>query len=130
MIFLRRLLWYSFGLILGVLLVVFLFKDRDFQCTYLPNNRVLVDLKDQRFKTIELDSNSLKYLEMFQDSIFHNAFLLQGNIDFKESKVVTREEIKYSQYPIQINYKGTKWKAIWERRVDTSAVLSIIKVSN
>jgi hypothetical protein len=115
---------------MGVLLVIFLFKDHDFQCTYLPNNRVLVDLNDQRVKSIELDSSSIKYIQMFKDSIFLNSFFLYGKVDFKESKVITREEIKYSQYPIQINYQGTQWKAIWERREDTAVVLSLTKMTN
>ena len=65
-----------------------------------------------------------------KDSIFLNSFFLYGNVDFKESKVITREEIKYSQYPIQINYQGTQWKAIWERREDTAVVLSLTKMTN
>ena len=125
--FLRRLGWYAIGMGLGILLVIFLFKDRDFQCTYLPNNRVLVDLNDQKIKLIELDSHSSKYLEICQDSSFIESFLIRGNIDFGKSKVVTREEIKYSQYPIELFYKGVHWNAIWERRVDTVALIKLQK---
>ena len=113
---------------LGILLVIFLFKDRDFQCTYLPNNRVLVDLNDQKIKLIELDSHSSEYIKICQDSSFIESFLMRGNIDFSKSKVVTREEIKYSQYPIELFYKGVHWNGIWERRVDTVALIKLQKI--
>ncbi len=125
--FLRRLGWYAIGMGLGILLVIFLFKDRDFQCTYLPNNRVLVDLNDQKIKLIELDSQSYKFLKICQDSSFIESFLIRGNIDFGKSKVVTREDIKYSQYPIELFYEGVNWNAIWERRVDTVALIRLQK---
>tara|TARA_B100000768_G_C11259503_1_gene368094 strand:+ start:1193 stop:1579 length:387 start_codon:yes stop_codon:yes gene_type:complete len=125
--FLRRLGWYAIGMGLGILLVIFLFKDRDFQCTYLPNNRVLVDLNDQKIKLIELDSQSYKFLKICQDSSFIESFLIRGNIDFGKSKVVTREDIKYSQYPIELFYEGVNWNAIWERRDDTVALIRLQK---
>ncbi|CAI8386403.1 MAG: Uncharacterised protein [Owenweeksia sp. TMED14] len=121
----QRFGWFAVGLGLGILLVVFLFKGRDFQCTYLPNNRVLVNLNDQSFKYVELDSQSVIFSEICSDSSFLNAFLMRGDIDFGESKVVTRQEIKYSQYPIELIWEGLKWRALWERRNDTAALLSI-----
>ena len=53
---------------------------------------------------------------------------MRGNIDFSKSKVVTREEIKYSQYPIELFYKGVHWNGIWERRVDTVALIKLQKI--
>lgn len=130
MSFIRRLGWYAIGMGLGILLVIFLFKDRDFQCTYLPNNRVLVDLNDQKIKLIELDSQSYKYFGICQDSSFIESFLVRGNINFSKSKVVTREDIKYSQYPIELFYEGINWNGVWERRIDTAALISLQKIKN
>lgn len=130
MSFIRRLGWYAIGMGLGILLVIFLFKDRDFQCTYLPNNRVLVDLNDQKIKLIELDSQSYKYIGICQDSSFIESFLVRGNINFSKSKVVTREDIKYSQYPIELFYEGISWNGVWERRIDTAALISLQKIKN
>jgi hypothetical protein len=41
----RKLLLYFLGLGLGMVMVYFFFGDRDIQCSYFPNDRVLSDLR-------------------------------------------------------------------------------------
>lgn len=41
----RKILYYLLGVGLGVVMVYFFFGDRDIQCNYFPNDRVLYDLR-------------------------------------------------------------------------------------
>ena len=51
--FFRKLLYYLIGVGLGVLIVIFLFGDRDFGCSYFPNDRVLSDLRKKELSIPE-----------------------------------------------------------------------------
>ncbi|NCZ94992.1 MAG: hypothetical protein EBZ16_05630, partial [Flavobacteriia bacterium] len=95
--FWQRFSWYAVGLGLGTLLVIFLFSGRDFQCTYLPNNRVLVDLHDQPVRSVAPEAQDPWQQACAGDSAFLEAFLMRGEIDFSEAQVTTREEgLKHS----------------------------------
>lgn len=45
MALLRRFGWFLVGVTIGTILVVFFFGDRDIQCSYFPNDRLLADLR-------------------------------------------------------------------------------------
>jgi hypothetical protein len=67
----RKFLYYFIGMGLGVLMVYFIFGDRDIQCSYFPNDRVLSDLRKKdltlsvdvqhKIDRSELDTSGLSY---------------------------------------------------------------------
>lgn len=83
MAFLKRLGWYLVGLSIGLIFLVFILKKKtgegglDF--CYLPNCRVL---KDMRSKPITF-SESLP--EQYRDTMMIKAFLKDGDVDFGKS---------------------------------------------
>jgi len=123
----QRVAWYVLGVGLGTLLAYFFFADRDFQCTYFPNNRVLVDLHDQPVYFVDSGAFTIWMDEAKGDSAFLEAFLIRGEIDFSESQVTTRDKnLKYSTYSIQLDWKEKKFLGEWQKRKD-SAVLVALK---
>lgn len=84
MAFLRRMGWFLVGVGLGTLLVIFMFGDREFQCSYFPNDRVLADLqkKELLFSTAVDCQNTC----LSADSTFYSGVLNNSNVDFDFNK--------------------------------------------
>lgn len=83
MAFLRKLFFFLIGVGLGSLMVYFLFGNRDIQCSYFPNDRVLYDL---RKKNLVIEEPILQELESLQlDTSDISALLRNGKVDFKQS---------------------------------------------
>ncbi len=70
----RKLLYYFAGVLLGTLIVFFLFGDRDIQCSYFPNDRVLYDLRKKELK--------LAYPALAEDSTGIGFALERASVDF------------------------------------------------
>jgi hypothetical protein len=122
----QRIAWYAFGLGLGTILAYFFFSGRDFQCTYLPNNRVLVDMHDQSHWVVSPEASVLWKKTDTPDSAMFKAFLMRGNIRFSDAQVTTRvDSLQYSRYPINLDWKDQVFEGIWERREDTVVLLSL-----
>ncbi len=87
MAFLKRLGWYLVGLSIGMIFLVFFLKKKtqetglDF--CYLPNCRVLKDLRSKTFALSEEVESLLLAHEL--DSVVLQSFLKDGDIDFKGS---------------------------------------------
>lgn len=77
----KKLAIYALGVGMGIILVYFFFGDRDIQCNYFPNDRVLYDLrkKDLRFR----DGLAQK---MPQVDTIVNAALHYGQVNFEKSE--------------------------------------------
>ncbi len=82
--FFKKLLFYLFGVTLGIFAVIFMFGDRDIQCSYFPNDRVLYDLRkkeaiisEEMWREMEYKNIEINDLEMM---------LLNGDVNFKKSK--------------------------------------------
>ncbi|KRO74286.1 MAG: hypothetical protein O3B20_03220 [Bacteroidetes bacterium] len=128
--FWQRFSWYAVGLGLGTLLVIFLFSGRDFQCTYLPNNRVLVDLHDQPVRSVAPEAQDPWQQACAGDSAFLEAFLMRGEIDFSEAQVTTREEgLKHSSYPITLEWQDQSYQGWWERRTDSAVLIRLERLA-
>lgn len=92
MAFLKRLGWYLVGLSIGLVFLVFFLKkktqDTGLEFCYLPNCRVL---KDLRSKPLTLSEKALAQMEADQlDTLFVKSFFRDGDVDFKKSD--TRSE--------------------------------------
>jgi hypothetical protein len=105
MAFLKRLGWYLVGLSIGLIFLVFILKKKtgegglDF--CYLPNCRVL---KDMRSKPITF-SETLS--EAYRDTLLIQSFLKDGDVDFGKSD--TKSE-PCKTYVISHEHKGQEWE--------------------
>ncbi|RNC90116.1 MAG: DUF4258 domain-containing protein [Allomuricauda sp.] len=87
MAFLKRLGWYLVGLSIGLIFLVFLFKKKseesNVEFCYLPNCRVL---KDMRTKKLVLSDKAISQLTTFElDTLIIRSTLEDGSIDFSNS---------------------------------------------
>lgn len=120
MAFLRRLLFYIIGIGLGILIVLALFGDRDFDYAYGPQARV-----KKLFRTKIIDSTSLNHvvLDLSADSIYYHA-VTKGRVDFSESD--TRKE-PCGTYTLKFEYLETDYRMTIENCSDTVNVLDLIR---
>lgn len=81
--FFKKLALYLFGVGLGVLAVYFIFGDRDIQCNYFPNDRVLYDLGKKEIAYGE-EVRALLAADEVPDSLIVWA-LERGKVDFENS---------------------------------------------
>lgn len=81
--FLRRLGWYLVGLSIGLVVLFFIIDKKTdgkgMQFCYLPNCRVL---KDLRAKPLSYDES---LPEQYRDSVMVRSILTEGDVDFKRS---------------------------------------------
>ncbi len=81
----RKLLYYMLGVGLGVFMVYFMFGDRDIQCNYFPNDRVLYDLrkKEMRLAADLIDEQGV----VIADTGGLSASLERARVDFEKSRI-------------------------------------------
>ena len=118
---LRRILWYSVGLGLGVLLVAFIFSDRDFECSYFPNDRVLAELHRKPVR----GADSAAWVAVGQDSTVLQAFLTLGEVDFGESQTRTRHDAAVPAYWIDLEFQDRAWRGLWQVRQDSAWLVQL-----
>jgi len=83
MTFIQRLGYYSGGLILGIIVVVFFFSGKKTSCDYSPTARVL---KNIRIKDRFYSPESIAYLVTNKiDTTSISSLLVNGKVDFGES---------------------------------------------
>jgi len=101
MAFLKRLGWYLVGLSIGLIFLVFILKKKSgeegLDFCYLPNCRVL---KDMRSKPLTF-SESLP--EQYRDTLMIQAFLEDGDVDFGKSDTKSKP---CKTYFISHEYEG------------------------
>ncbi|WP_121665429.1 hypothetical protein [Mesonia aquimarina] len=79
----NRLFYYGIGLAIGIVIVIFFLQEKNTTFDYLPNARVL---KDIRTKKIEKNTSvSLFFNQHKIDSTQLKELLQEGEIDFGES---------------------------------------------
>lgn len=83
MTFIQRLGYYSGGLILGIIILIFFFSGKKSSCDYSPNARVLknIRIKDQYYTT-----KSIRFLVKNKVDTSYVTYLLHhGKVDFGAS---------------------------------------------
>lgn len=124
MAFWKKLLIYLIGVGLGVLLVIFIFGDRNFTFPYFPNARVLQHLRDNTHiisadMQAQLDAAGLDTADIHQ-------MLLKGDVDFSKSEV-------HNEGPCHtywVDYEREKEKSfstVW-KNCDTTATLVSLEI--
>lgn len=87
MSFLKRLGFFLFGLSIGIVFLVFFFKNKaketGTEFCYLPNCRVLKDLRSKSYSYSDEITAMLASGEI--DSLEIKAFFINGDVDFKNS---------------------------------------------
>tara|TARA_R110002050_G_scaffold16019_2_gene49081 strand:- start:180313 stop:180690 length:378 start_codon:yes stop_codon:yes gene_type:complete len=87
MSFLKRLGFFLFGLSIGIVFLVFFFKNKaketGTEFCYLPNCRVLKDLRSKSYSYSDEVTSMLASGEI--DSLEIKAFFINGDVDFKNS---------------------------------------------
>ena len=79
----KRILYFGFGLMLGLIFLYFFFQGKNTEFCYLPNCRVL---KDIRKKDLAFSENVERtYNFKGKDSLVLKNALLNGDIDFSRS---------------------------------------------
>lgn len=68
---------------MGIVLVIFMFGNRDLQCHYFPNARVLSELRDKELRVAPAAQQQMKDLQL-PDSALVIA-LERGEVDFGRS---------------------------------------------
>ncbi len=81
--FFKRLGFYLIGLSLGLVFLAFFFKEKRTEFCYLPNCRVL---KNMRLKPMTYSEEISKRIAMKEiDTTYLKQFLIDGNVLFSES---------------------------------------------
>lgn len=81
----RKLLYYLLGVGLGVLMVAFIFGDRDIQCNYFPNDRVLYDLRKKELTLSESLSAAVNTGNKDTSGLY--LALERARVDFDRSQI-------------------------------------------
>lgn len=83
----KRLGYYLIGVVLGLMMVMGIFGNRDISCNYSPNARVLSHLNRMH---LQWNAENLEMLAGIQrDTAFLRTFFKGGDVDFNRS--VTRD---------------------------------------
>ena len=86
--FSQRLAYYLFGLLLGGFIVYYFFNEKDAQFCYLPNCRVLKDLRSKPINVSEKAQISFDDALITMNDI--KACLTYGEVDFSKSNIADK----------------------------------------
>ncbi len=82
--FIYRLAYYSLGLIMGIIILIFFLGGKRTSCDYSPNARTL---KNIRNKERSFSAEAIQFFEANKiDTSTVSALLEDGNVDFGKSK--------------------------------------------
>ncbi len=83
--FFQRFAYYMIGFVVGVFFLFFILNGKDTRCNYMPNARVLNDLRNKPFHYS--DNASAILAESWIDTIDIKNTLKYGDVDFDRSNV-------------------------------------------
>ncbi|MFC0343382.1 hypothetical protein [Epilithonimonas hispanica] len=113
---LKKLKFYTIGLIPGLLIVFFVLNQKGASCSYFPNDRVIAETLTKDFSYSE---NFKKEMETskISEQFLKDSIISKGEIDFDRSKAQAEPCPQYLLiYPkknprMEINYSKCKEKA-------------------
>lgn len=80
---LKRIGYYLIGLSIGVVFLIFFFKNKQTEFCYLPNCRVLKEIRENNFKIEAAPQEILDTYKVTEEDI--EAILTYGDVNFSES---------------------------------------------
>ncbi len=123
--FWKKLSYYLGGVGIGLILVMFIFGDRNIQCSYFPNDRVLYNLKKKELIVPATTENQMRKLNLYTADI--NQMLLNGKVHFEESD--TKKD-SCKTYWISFQSKDKKrFKALVENCTNKATVQEVERFS-
>jgi len=116
--FRQRLLRFAIGVTLGTGLAYFFFGNRDWQCSYFPNQRVLVELGKKTWSFApEADA---QWADLGQkDSLMVTHVLSAGDVDFARSRTQTRHTAQTDTYILTAEWEGHALEVEVENHADS-----------
>lgn len=109
MTFSKRLRLYLIGFFIGTLFVLFIFGNKLFSWSYLPNDRVLAEIKTKPLKFSDQSIRDLKFRKLSTNFI-KDTVLIKGTINFKKSNAQAIPCPHYVLHYEDIEVKFTKCK--------------------
>ncbi|MCH8545694.1 MAG: hypothetical protein LAT54_03100 [Cryomorphaceae bacterium] len=126
-VYLRRFFYFGIGVFFGTLIVYALFGDRDIQCSYFPNDRVLYDMRKKELKASPFAMCQMECYQ-FNDSLFDNV-LREAKINFKQSQA--KEDILCKKYPLTWkDTDGQVWQILTQNCKEELRILSVVKAGS
>ena len=104
MTFTKRLSLYLSGFFISLIFILFIFGKKIFSWSYLPNDRVLAEIKTKPLKLSDQSIRQLKFRKLSLDYI-KDTVLVKGKINFKKSHA---QEVPCPDYIL--NYKSLEVK--------------------
>ena len=120
MSFLKRLGFYLTGLAIGLIFLAFILNRKKAQFCYLPNCRVLKELRSKPLSYSDLLSHQLAEQQLDSTAIY--GFLTDGDIDFAASDTKTKP---CKTYVIE-NEIGGRVALLTVQNCDSSVVASTL----
>src|SRR5690554_432444 len=124
--FINRLAYYLLGLLVGILFLMFFFKgkygDRDMSYCYLPNCRVLKDMRNKPFHYSDVASEKMQ--QGLLDTLQLKEVFRNGDVKFSKSNV-PMENGKYYLIEGELEGKRTVFVEVisYENRVVLKDIL-------
>lgn len=114
----KRLGYYGIGVAMGIVFVYFLFGDRDIQCSYFPNSRVLKNLRSKPLQYTDVAACQRNCMQLDSVAIAH--IFAAGSVDFSESNA--RKE-PCGEYQITTRLPDQREIAAWVENCDSTVTI-------
>jgi hypothetical protein len=118
----KRIIYYGFGFIVGAIVVFFIWSKKDASFDYLPQARVIKDLKS---KKIEISSQAKRSLIEYNiDSLTVVNLLDKADVDFSKSNT---KAIPCKSYWVNTFLNDTKLSLVIENCDSIATIQRVIK---
>ncbi|MCC5915840.1 MAG: hypothetical protein JJU02_00795 [Cryomorphaceae bacterium] len=125
--YIRRFFYFGIGVFLGSLVVMALFGDRDIQCSYFPNDRVLYDMRKKELVVVPYARCIMECVQ-FPDSNFVQ-ILKESRVNFSQSEAQADKPCK--KYLLHwTDADKSEWDILTLKCEDTLRILSLQSVDH